>query len=33
MAVETYTDLAVAPARTWRQGPLGRWLGRERPTR
>ncbi|MBX6367283.1 MAG: ABC transporter permease [Rhodospirillales bacterium] len=28
MAVETYSPVAAAPERTWRDGPLGRWLGR-----
>jgi peptide/nickel transport system permease protein len=28
MAVETYSDIAVAPVRTWRQGRLGRWMVR-----
>jgi peptide/nickel transport system permease protein len=28
MAVETYSDLATAPARRWRDGRLARWLGR-----
>jgi peptide/nickel transport system permease protein len=28
MAVETYTDVAITPARSWRDGALGRWAGR-----
>jgi peptide/nickel transport system permease protein len=28
MAVETYTDIAVTPVRTWRDRPLGRWTRR-----
>lgn len=28
MAVETYARVAAAPGRTWRDSPLGRWLGR-----